>query len=370
MSAMDNLSELRTFINSVPQVHAETSNPMGQASNAANLDPIQDLQRLRAPIDPVDELLAGQVPSQMSVDVLQPQPQPETWVGGRVSSNRNNIDTTVRASMLNSMDNTLNELNAMIGGTVTEPALGSNMPEVELDIPVQIEKQPSLVEQLADVSVSAQRPPVQAALRRRKPKNEESANNDFMDDSEKVQNTVNNSENEKQEDGNQEDDTSDNDEPLESVKKSQVVAIVASILVVLFIIIIFFFKGLFSKNEDTAPKQTQSVAQGNTIPQPTTAVISQRNLERGTLLANTQMNFDTTVYTDTMLVNKFIEIRGGVALFKFKGIPKHFNTEIEFIVSGDDYNRYANGVQITIKYKVISIDGVDYVFDVQLGEQT
>lgn len=136
--------------------------------------------------------------------------------------------------------------------------------------------------------------------------------------------------------------------------------------------IIFYIKGKVGKPEEsisgaqpsTSIETVQPTTQASTTSVPTTV-----SVDRGTLLANTSVKYVDTVYQDRMLVNKFIELRGGVALLKFRGTPEHFGKEIEFIVNADDYNRFVNGVSVVIQYRILSIQDVDYVIDVQLGPQ-
>ena len=91
--------------------------------------------------------------------------------------------------------------------------------------------------------------------------------------------------------------------------------------------------------------------------------------QRGKLLTFNSMKYaNKTVYKDTFFVNKFVEMRGGALMPKFKGKAKKLGSVIEFYVPMKTYNKFTNGVEVSIEYRAVFVDGEVYVTDVQLAD--
>lgn len=96
---------------------------------------------------------------------------------------------------------------------------------------------------------------------------------------------------------------------------------------------------------------------------------SYSSIERGYVTSQTEMDlYVDTIYEDTIDINKFIEIRGGVVLPKFRGKPDHLGKEIEFIVDLEIYNKFVNGVKLGITYQAVQIENELFVTNVKLKE--
>lgn len=91
--------------------------------------------------------------------------------------------------------------------------------------------------------------------------------------------------------------------------------------------------------------------------------------QRGKLLTFNSMKYaNKIVYKDTFFVNKFVEMRGGALMPKFKGKAKKLGSVIEFYVPMKTYNKFTNGVEVSIEYRAVFVDGEVYVTDVQLAD--
>lgn len=67
------------------------------------------------------------------------------------------------------------------------------------------------------------------------------------------------------------------------------------------------------------------------------------------------------LYTDSMIITKFVLEDESSALYYFSGIPKNFKRKIVFPVTLAEYNSVPSGGKIFIDYRIISSDGVDRV---------
>ena len=106
------------------------------------------------------------------------------------------------------------------------------------------------------------------------------------------------------------------------------------------------------------------------IPTNDNKLSSYQSIDRGFQASVTSMELKSDeVYDDTIDINKFIEIRGGVVIPKFKGVADHLGKEIEFVVDMSQYNKYVNGVKLSITYSAILVNGELYVTNVQLKEE-
>lgn len=266
---------------------------------------------------------------------------------------RNQLDVSSRSKLLDDLGFEERE----IPSNIEEPR---SRPSGKEDIqPATLKKRPA--DRFNELVESNTNPDGHNGIKRVRRRHENDAS-DFMDE---IENDLTEEEHET--------DSLGKDDSDEGVQNRVVIVVGIVITICVLVCLFMFIKGRGKGDnggggaaiDANMVPATQTVIQTTTPPQPT--VVS---VDRGILLSNTQINYADTVFTDTCVINKFIELRGGVALFKFRGTPEHFGKEIEFIVTAEDYNKYVNGVSLVIQYRVVNIQEVDYVIDVQLGQQT
>lgn len=121
--------------------------------------------------------------------------------------------------------------------------------------------------------------------------------------------------------------------------------------------------------QQQAQQQQQSTQQTTQNPWSNPVGAGVLDLSKGKIITNPTLNYDTTVYQDQISINKFIEIKNGSLTPKFVGIAKHLGEEIEFNVSMEDYNKYVNGVELTITYVAVIVDQQTFVADIEILQQ-
>ena len=121
--------------------------------------------------------------------------------------------------------------------------------------------------------------------------------------------------------------------------------------------------------QQQAQQQQQATQQTTQNPWSNPVGAGVLDLSKGKIITNPTLNYDTTVYQDQISINKFIEIKNGSLTPKFVGIAKHLGEEIEFNVSMEDYNKYVNGVELTITYVAVIVDQQTFVADIEILQQ-
>lgn len=178
----------------------------------------------------------------------------------------------------------------------------------------------------------------------------------------------------------EEDDDYEDGDDGKSVTRKLIEAGAILFIIVAVLFIIGKFTGIIGKEDTHGQMVTQEEAQQATQQQQEAQANQQPvqnpwnndvgagvlNLEKGTVITNPMINYDVTVYQDQISINKFLEIKEGSITPKFVGIAKHLGKEIEFTVSMEDYNKYVNGVELTVTYVSIIVDQKQYVSDIKI----
>lgn len=98
-------------------------------------------------------------------------------------------------------------------------------------------------------------------------------------------------------------------------------------------------------------------------------IVQDPQLPEGVLaLKNEQLSVDSDLYVDTITISKVVELRNGVAVCYFRGVPDNFKQLIYIPVTTAQYNEYDNGDVISINYNIISFEGNDFVVNPTLKE--